>query len=58
MDKDFAISVAFTGLCSYLLQAFVLLQWNPAEWERFDRVALIAIWSASLILSRMIRSNI
>ena len=58
MDKEFAISVAFTGLCSYLLQAFVLLQWNPADWERVDRFSMIAIWALSLVMSRMIRSHI
>lgn len=55
MDKEFAISVAFTGLCSYLLWAFILLQLNPAEWERVDRVAT---WALSLVFSRMIRSHI
>lgn len=58
MDKEFAISVAFTGLCSYLLWAFILLQLNPAEWERVDRVAMVATWALSLVFSRMIRSHI
>lgn len=58
MDKEFAISVAFTGLCSYLLWAFILLQLNPAEWERVDRCFMIATWSTSLILSLAFRSRI
>ena len=58
MDKEFAISVAFTGLCSYLLWVFILLQLNPAEWERVDRVAMVATWALSLVFSRMIRSHI
>lgn len=53
MDKEFAISVAF-----YLLWAFILLQLNPAEWERVDRVAMVATWALSLVFSRMIRSHI
>lgn len=58
MNKEFAVSVAFTGLCSYLLWAFILLQLNPAEWERVDRCFMIAVWAFSLVMSRMIRSHI
>lgn len=58
MNKDFALSVVLTGLGSYLIQGFTLFQWNPAEWERIDRITLIAIWALSIIISKIIKERL
>ncbi len=58
MDKKFAFIVLFSGLCSYLIQAFVLLEANPANWERLERISMLTIWALALVLNRMIDSRI
>lgn len=55
MKTSFGEDAIFTGLCIYLFKAFFLMQWNPVDWERIDRIGTIAAWCFTLMIIRMNR---
>jgi len=53
--KHFLIVSAVSLALSFLIMAFILMSFNPTEWEKLNRVSVLLFWFAfSLIGAALI----